>query len=140
MADGDAAHYDARQYRTRYFHTGHFDREAVHEEGRERFVLTRGSFRLFRREARSQPYLRRLYFITRAGTLAGVSTPTLARIRHRVATDERWQPESDSYLRALLHWCQSLAEPIEAPEVLRLYASTPRRARQILVVARGGVP
>lgn len=136
---GDAAHYEPKQYRTRYFHTGHFDREAVHEEGGERFVLTRDSFRLFRREPDGRAYLRRLYFITRAGTLAGVSTSALARIRHRVATDEKWNPESDAYLRALLRWCQSLAEPVETPEVLRLYGSTPRRAGQVLVVARGGV-
>jgi len=110
----------------------------VHEEGGEHFVLTRDSFRLFRREPDGRAFLRRLYFITREGTLAGVSTSALARIRHRVATDEKWHPESDAYLRALLHWCQSLAEPVEAPEVLRLYGSTPRRAGQVLVMARGG--
>lgn len=137
---GDGAHYDPKQYRTRYFHTGHFDREAIHEENGERFLLTRSSFRLFRREPDGRAYLRRLYFITRAGTLAGVSTSALARIRHRVSTDERWQPESEAYLRSLLHWCQSLAEPVEAPEVLRLYGSTPRRAHQVLVVARGAGP
>jgi hypothetical protein len=133
---GDAAHYDPRQYRTRYFHTGHFDREAVHEEGGERFILTCGSFRRFQREPDSHQFLKRLYLITRVGMLAGVSASALARIRHRVATDERWQPEREAYLRSLLHWCQSLAEPLEAPDVLRLYGSTPRRARQVLVVTR----
>jgi hypothetical protein len=133
---GDAAHYDAGQYRTRYFSSGHFDREAVHEEGGERFVFARGSFRRFRRESRSGLFLKRLYFITRAGTLNGVSAAALSRIRHRIATDERWQPESDAWLRALLHWSQSLAEPLEAPEVLRLYSSTIARARHVLVVGR----
>ncbi|HEX8823985.1 MAG TPA: hypothetical protein VF794_28965 [Archangium sp.] len=133
---GDAGHYEPEQYRTRYFRSGHFDREAVHEEDGERFVFTRDSFRYFRREPDVGPYLRRLCFITRAGSLTGVSTATLSRIRHRIATDERWQPQSEAYLRELLHWCQSLAEPLETPDVLRLYCSVPGRARQILVVAR----
>jgi hypothetical protein len=133
---GDAAHYDPGQYRTRYFSSGHFDREAVHEEAGERFVFARGSFRRFRREPKSGAFLKRLYFITRTGTLNGVAAAALSRIRHRVATDERWQPESDAYLRALLHWCQSLAEPLEAPEVLRLYCSTTARAQHVLVVGR----
>jgi hypothetical protein len=134
---GDAAHYDPRQYRTRFFHSGHFDREAVHEEEGERFVLARGSFRRFRREPGHHLFLERLYFITCAGGLAGLSSSALARIRYRVATDERWHPESEASLRALLHWCQSLAEPLETPEVLRLYGAAPRRARQVLVVSRG---
>ncbi len=133
---GDAAHYDPGQYRTRYFSSGHFDREAVHEEGGERFVFARGSFRRFRREPRSGSFLKRLYFITRAGTLNGVSAATLSRIRYRVATDERWQPESDAYIRSLLLWCQSMAEPLEAPDVLRLYGSTTARSRHVLVVGR----
>jgi hypothetical protein len=133
---GETGRYDPGEYRTRYFRSGHFDREAVHEQEGERFVFTRGSFRLFRREPGGGPFLRRLYFITRAGPLAGVSASALSRIRHRVATDERWQPDSEAYLRELLRWCQSLAEPLEAPDVLRLYGSVPGRSRQVLVVAR----
>jgi hypothetical protein len=133
---GDAAHYDPLEYRTRTFRSGHFDREAVHTQDGERFVFAPGSFRHFRREPGTGPFLRRLYFITRPGTLAGVSASALARIRHRVATDEQWPFQDDASLRELLRWCQSLAEPLEAPEVLRLYCSVPGRARQVLVVPR----
>jgi hypothetical protein len=133
---GDSRHYDPAQYRTRSFRSGHFDREAVHEQEGERFIFTRSSFRHFRREPGLGPFLRRLYFITRVGTLAGVSTSALARIRHRVATDERWHLQDDTFLRELLSWCQSLAEPLESPEVLRLYCSAPGRGRQVLVVGR----
>jgi hypothetical protein len=133
---GDTGHYEPTQYRTRYFRTGHFDREAVHEEGGERFVFAPGSFRRFRREPGAGPYLRRLCFITREGRLDGVSASALSRIRHRVATDERWEPRSEAWLRELLHWCQSLVEPLETPDVLRLYCSVPGRAGQVLVVAR----
>jgi hypothetical protein len=133
---GDTGHYAPALYRTRYFRTGHFDRETLHEEGGERFVLAPGSFRHFRREPDSGPYLRRLCFITREGRLDGVSSSALARIRHRVATDERWEPRSEAWLRELLRWCQSLVEPLETPDVLRLYCSVPGRARQVLVVAR----
>ncbi|OJH37731.1 hypothetical protein [Cystobacter ferrugineus] len=131
---GEAAHYDPSLYRTRYFRSGHFDREAVHEEEGERFVFSRGSFRHFRREPGIGLFLRRLYFITRGGTLNGVSTMALARIRHRVATDGRWRQRGDASLGELLRWCQSLAEPLEAPDVLRLYGALPARARQVLVI------
>ncbi len=133
---GEAGHYEPTQYRTRYFRSGHFDREAVHEQDGERFVFARGSFRHFRREPGLDVFLRRLYFITRAGTLAGVSTSALARIRHRVATDERWRLDDDASLRELLRWCQTLAEPLETPDVLRLYCSVPGRGRQVLVMER----
>ncbi|MCY1073214.1 hypothetical protein [Archangium lansingense] len=133
---GDTRHYEPAQYRTRFFRSGHFDREAVHEQEGEQFVFARSSFRHFRREPGIDVFLRRLYFITREGTLAGVSASAMARLRHRVATDERWQPQDDAFLRELLRWCQSLAEPLEAPDVLRLYCSVPGRARQVLVVGR----
>ncbi|WP_375769733.1 OmpH family outer membrane protein [Archangium gephyra] len=133
---GDERHYEPLEYRTRHFRSGHFDREAVHEQDGERFVFAPGSFHHFRREPGPGPFLRRLYFITRTGTLAGVSTAALARIRHRVATDERWRLQDDASLRELLRWCQSLAEPLETPDVLRLYCSVPGRARQVLVASR----
>lgn len=133
---GDTAHYEPAEYRTRYFHSGHFDREAVHEEDGERFVFTRGSFRHFRREPGLGVYLRRLCFVTREASLHGVSAASLARIRHRVATDERWEPLSDSHLRELLRWCQALVEPLETPDVLRLYCAVPGMGRQVLVVSR----
>ncbi|EPX61608.1 hypothetical protein D187_010227 [Cystobacter fuscus DSM 2262] len=131
---GEAGHYDSSLYRTRYFRSGHFDREAVHEEDGERFIFSRDSFRHFRRESGIGLFLRRLYFITRGGILSGVSTAALARIRHRVATDARWRQRGDASLGELLRWCQSLAEPLEAPDVLRLYGSIPARARQVLVI------
>jgi hypothetical protein len=133
---GDTRYYDPAQYRTRFFRSGHFDREAEHEQDGEQFVFARSSFQHFRREPGLDVFLRRLYFITREGILAGVSTSALARLRHRVATDERWQLQDDASLRELLRWCQSLAEPLEAPDVLRLYCSVPGRARQVLVAGR----
>ncbi|WP_257463528.1 hypothetical protein [Archangium lipolyticum] len=133
---GESGHYDPSAYRTRYFRSGHFDREAVHEQDGQRFVFSRASFRLFRREPGLAQFLRRLYFITRPGTLAGISASALARIRHRVATDERWFLQDDSSLLELLRWCQSLAEPLEAPDVLRIYCSVPGRGRQVLVLHR----
>jgi hypothetical protein len=133
---GDTGRYDPAVYRTRHFRSGHFDREAVHQEQGEAFVFGRGSFRRFRRDAVTGWFLNRVYLVTRAGTLWGVSGAALARLGFRVATDERWAPDSEAYLRGLRRWCQALAEPIEAPDVLRAYAATPQRARQILVVGR----
>ncbi len=128
--------YDPHRYRTGYFRTGHFDRPVPHDEGDATFLFDRDSFRHFHRDGRSGLYLERLYFVTRAGPLWGVGAAALGRISYRVATDPRWRPEDDVYLDRLLCWCRSLTEPIETPEVLRLYAQTPARARQVLLVGR----
>ncbi len=130
---GDTGRYDAAVYRTGHFSTGHFDRAAVHEQGGETFVFAPGSFRRFRREPGSGLFLRRLYFITRAGMLWGLSSAALARVSFRVATDERWDPDDETYLDGLLGWCRSLAEPLEAADVIRLYAQAAGHARNILV-------
>src|SRR5262249_45026446 len=123
-------------YRTRLFPSGHFNREAIHEEDDETYRFTRESFQHFRSDPESGLYLDRLYFITRAGRLWGLSSAALTRIGFRVATDDAWQPDSESYLGKLLRWCQSLAGPIETPEVLRRYAATPSGGNQILLVGR----
>lgn len=126
---GDTANYDAEAYRTGYFTSGHFDRPATHEEAGGTFVFDRGSFHRF--GPTGSPRIDRLYFITRSGPIWGVSSGALTRISHRVATDERWAPESETYLGDLLRWCQSLAEELETPEVLRFYASI--GGRQVLL-------
>ncbi len=131
---GDVGHYDPLQYKNRFFRSGHFDGEAVHTQDGERFVFTRGSFRRFVREPDQGPFLRRLYFIIREGTLHGLSTAALARIRHRLSVDAGWSLEHKASLEALRRWCQSLSQPQETPDVLRLYGASPGRARQVLVV------
>src|SRR5262249_2114226 len=130
---GDGAGYDPQAYRTRHFPSGHFDRAAAHEQDGESFVFAPGSFRRIRRDAATGRFLHRLYFITPAGPLWGVSTAALARIAHHVAGDGGWDPDDDAYLQRLLAWCRALAQPVETPDVLRLYAATPRRGRQVLV-------
>jgi hypothetical protein len=133
---GTADAYDPAQYRTQSFPSGHFDRPALHPYGDTRLIFTRDSFHRFRREPASGWFLDGLYFITRPATLWGVSSAALARIAFRVATDVRWQWESDEYLAGLLRWCRSLAQPLEAPDVLRAYA--PQRAQQILLLGPSG--
>ena len=132
---GDRCGYDPQQYRTESFPSGHFDREVVHEQDGEEFVLGPVSFRRFRRQSHGF-FVNRLVLVTREGTLWGVSAAALARIRFRAATDQRWEPESGDYLRSFFEWCRSLAEPVETPDVLEIYASTPRQARQIVLVGR----
>ncbi len=131
---GDAGSYDPASYRTRNFRTGHFDREATHTEQGEAFVFDRTSFARFHRDAATTLFVDRLYFITRAGPLWGMSAAAVARVGFRVATDERWAPESDEYLAHLLGWCHSLTHEAEAPDVLRLYASSRPWGRQVLLV------
>lgn len=132
---GDATRYDAVRHRTSAFPTGHFDRAVVHHGQGERTVLDPGSFARFGVDAETGWFLDRLYFVTRPGTLWGVSGAALGRIAHRVATDEVWDPDDDAYLGGLLGWARSLAGETEAPDVVRLFASSGRRARQLLLVA-----
>ena len=126
---GERAAYDPARHVTRHFPTGHFGR-AEHEEDGARFIFDPTSFRRFRPE--NGHYLAGLYFVTRATPLAGLSGAALGRLRHRAATDERFAPADDAYLADLLSWCRTLAEPIETPDVLALYAADLKRARQIL--------
>jgi hypothetical protein len=133
---GATDHYDAGLYRNGRFPSGQFDRPAVHRQDADVFPFDRGSFRHFRRDPAAGLILRRLYFITRAGTLWGISHAALTRIGFRVATDPRWQPDQDAYVRELLHRCQALAQAVETPDVLQTYAATPRLGRQILLVDR----
>jgi hypothetical protein len=128
---GDRAAYDPSLHVTRTFRGGHFDRAVEHEQDGARFVFGPASFRRFHPE--NGHFLAGLYFVTRAAPLAGLSGAALARIRHRAATDERFAPADDAYLADLLAWCRTLAEPIETPDVLALYAAVPERARQILL-------
>ncbi len=132
----EADRYDPQQYRTGRFRSGHFDREAVHTERGEAFRFAPSSFCLFRRDPATGLFLDRLHFITRTGTLWGASAAALARIMFRVATDLHWQPDSDSYLHKLLRWCQGLAQPLETPDMLQMYTSTPARGEQILIVEK----
>lgn len=130
---GHRAAYDPAGHVTRHFPTGHFDRAAEHEQDGARFLFDPTSFRRFHPE--SGHFLAGLCFVTRATPLAGLSGAALGRLRHRAATDERFAPADDAYLADLLDWCRTLAEPIETPDVLALYAAGAERARQILFLA-----
>jgi hypothetical protein len=131
---GDEAGYDPAAYRTRGFPAGRFDRAAAHTGDGEVHVLGPGSFRRFRRDPATGLFLDGLYLVTRDGPVWGLGSAALARVAHRAATDERWDPASDVYLAGLLEWCRSLACAVETPDVLRTYAATEARARQVLVV------
>lgn len=130
---GDQAGYDAAAYRTKRFASGHFEGEAVHREEGEVFVFARGSFQRFAGAAATPGPSGPLYFATRTGPLWGLSASSLARVGHRVATDERWAPDDGAYLEELLRWCRSLADPLETPDVLRLYCSAAGGRRILLV-------
>jgi hypothetical protein len=130
----DEAGYDPSAYRTRSFPTGRFDRAAAHPADGEVHVLGPGSFRRFRRDPATGLFLDGMYLVTRDGPVWGLGSAALARIAHRVATDERWDPASEAYLAGLLEWCRSLACAVETPDVLWTYAATEARARQVLVV------
>lgn len=130
---GDAAAYDSRTYRTRWFASGHFDRPAVHQHAGSDLLFTRHSFRHFRRDAVAPWFLDRLYWITRPGPMWGLSSSALHRISYRVATDRRWNPTDEEYLYQLMQWCRGLSHQIETPDVLRIYAPRVQLPRHILL-------
>lgn len=130
---GHRAAYDPARHVTRHFPTGHFDRAVVHEQDGQRFVFDPTSFRHFRPDEKGL-FLAGLFFVTRPAHLVGLSGGALGRLRHRIATDERFDLDDDAYLRDLLAWCGALAEPAETPDVLGLYATDPELARQVLLI------
>jgi hypothetical protein len=130
--------YDADEFRTRTFPTGHFDRPAVHEQDGERIRIWPTSFRRHRRDPETRFHLDALYFITRPRPVWGLGSAALTRLSHRIATDERWAPENAAYIAELLRWVRGMADPIETPDVLRLYAADERRAMRLVLVEDAG--
>jgi hypothetical protein len=135
---GERDRYDPAEHRTWAFPAGHFDRPAEHRQDAEVFALAPGSFRHFARDPAAGLFLDRVYLVTRDGPIWGLSAAALARIGYRVATDAGWDPQSESGLRRLSDWCRSLAGPFETPDLLALFAATPERARQVLVLGPDG--
>lgn len=131
---GDTGSYDPAAHCTHRFPTGHFDRPAEHREGGETFRFAPESFKWFRRDPAAGEFWDRLYLVTRWGPLWGLSPPALAKVAARVASDEDWHPDDPASEAALFAWCRSLAGPVESPDVLRLFAADPGRARQVLLV------
>jgi hypothetical protein len=130
---GDAGAYDPADHRTGHFTSGDFDRPAVHWQDGQAFLFGPGSFQLFAREMVNGHFLSRLYLVTRAGPIWGVSGAALARISFRAATDVDWNPDDESYLSRFHAWCRSIAGPVETPEVLKTYLADVDRCRQIIV-------
>ena len=134
---GAADGYFPPDYRTTHFPSEVFDREAVHREQGEEYRFARRSFSRFRGDPATGFFLDCLYFITRPGPMWGISAGTLALISNHAATAEDWRPEDEAYLQHFWSWCQKLAcFDVETPDVLTMYAASPRRARQILLIER----
>jgi hypothetical protein len=131
---GDPPPADPSQFRSKHFPTGLFDRETAHEQDGRTFLFGPDSFRRFRRDRTTGLFLDRLYLMTRPRPLWGLSSGDLARLAFRIATDTAWSLRSDAYLAHLLAWSQKLATPTESPDLLRLYASTSRRASRLLIL------
>jgi hypothetical protein len=131
---GDAARYDPAAHRTGQFRTGHFDRPAVHWQDSQPFVFAPDSFRRFVRDPGADCFLDRLYLLTRIGPVWGLSTAAMSRVAARVSTDQHLDLVQPTDLVRLFDWCRSLARPVETPDVLRQFTSSPERRRQLVVV------
>jgi hypothetical protein len=132
---GEAGGPDSDTYRTATFPTGRFDRPTTHAESGETFLLTPGSFRRFRRDPVSGLF-NRLFFISRRGPLWGIAAAGLARIKARVAAAEHFDPEDEASLNKFLVWARAMTREVDAPDVLRRYASALRWARQVILLPK----
>jgi hypothetical protein len=129
-----AGGYDPLAYRTVSSPTGHFENEAIHGEGGTGYRFTRDSFARFLPDLLAGSPPRHLYLVTRPGNLWGVDSAALGRIAHRVSSDVEWDPEDPRYLGALLDWCRGLAAPVEAPDLVRSFASDTAASRRLILL------
>jgi hypothetical protein len=125
---GDRTAYDPAEFRTGTFDAGHFDRPAVHWQDGRGCLFGPESFRRFERDPVSGYFIDRLFIVSRSGPIWGLGGAALAKVAAAVATDE----SLDS--TRLFNWAQSLAGPLEAPDVVRLYTENADRARQLIVL------
>lgn len=126
--------YERELYRTSAFPDGRFEGVAVHSRHGERHRFTADSFRRFLPDLATDTLPERLYLVTRPGPLWGIDSAGLARIGHRISTDEAWDPDDPAYLARLLEWSRGHADEEEAPEVLRRYAADPGASRRVLLL------
>lgn len=126
--------YEKDLYRTRAFPEGLFEGVAVHSRPGERHRFTADSFQRFLPDLAAGTLPERLYLVTRPGPLWGIDSAGLARIAHRISTDEAWEPEDLDYLARLLDWSRGHADEEEAPEVLRRYAADREASRRVLLL------
>lgn len=131
---GHAEGYERELYRTGAFPDGLFEGVAVHSRHGERHRFTADSFRRFLPDLATDTLPERLYLVTRPGPLWGIDSAGVARIAHRIATDEAWDPDDSGYLARLLDWSRGHADEEEAPEVLRRYAADPAASRRVLLL------
>lgn len=131
---GDAERYDPTEYRTRVFPTGHFDRVVEVGDAGGGVRLGPGSFDRFRRDVATGWFLDGLYLVTRPGPQWGLGTAALARVAAWAAGEIDFAPDDPAYLFGFRQRCQGLAEVVESPDVLRLYADDEARGRHVLLI------
>jgi len=133
---GASGGYDPAAHRTLSSPSGHFDNEAIHGEDGTGYRFTRDSFARFLPDLIAGSPPRHLYLVTRPGNLWGVDSAGLGRIAHRVSSDVEWAPRDPRYLGELLSWCRGLASPLEAPDLVRSFASDPAASQRLILLDR----
>jgi hypothetical protein len=131
---GHSGGYEAEAYRTELYPSGHFEGSATHVQERVRYTSTRESFRCFLPDLVGGDLPRALYLITRDRMLWGVGSAGLGRIAHRISSDVAGDLEDEAYLARLLVWCKEIADPVEAPDLIRRYAEDGETARRVVLI------
>ena len=135
---GRADRYNAEDYRTTAFPSGHFDQPAVHLEKGEKYIFNRASFARFESglpDDQETGLPEGMYLVTRPVTLWGLASGAIARLAHRVSSDLAFDLLDPGYTSELLDWTRGLAGAIETPDLIRQFARDETVARRVLLLS-----
>lgn len=130
---GEQSQYERERYRTARYRDGHFNKTAIHEEGGRSWRFDKSSFSQFKRDPKTNHYLRGLCFLTRLKALNGASAGEQSRLIHSIATDFNADINNPEYRKDLLLWTREWLSEFQTREVLALYQDE-ALAQQILFV------
>ncbi|EKX54870.1 hypothetical protein GUITHDRAFT_99522 [Guillardia theta CCMP2712] len=127
--------YDPTKFATNFYRSGHFDRPFWHSDAcsRKSFKFDRSSFRLFFQDAKrvsarddlAAYVMERLNFVTRHGTIRGMSSKAEASLKKKVARDkafararsdcnkDAFSPGMETLLAASCSWVHGWWEKME---------------------------
>ncbi|MDF1660156.1 MAG: hypothetical protein P1V97_00190, partial [Planctomycetota bacterium] len=132
---GEQGRYDSERYRTARYRDGHFSKTAIHEERGRPWRFDQDSFSKFKRDPKTDHYLRGLCFLTRLRPLNGASAGEQSRLIHSVATDFNADIDDEKYLDDLLLWTREWLGEFQTREVFEQYLNNEELARQILLIS-----
>ena len=134
---GDKKNYQTERYRTQHYTQGHFEGTQWHKESTDgqsyRFDPT--SFSLFQRDAESQYFLDRLYFVTMRRILNDLPSDQKGLLQHYLSADLRFYDLSTENLHVLYTLMQEHQKTtLHSQDVLHVYKQKIENAYRIILL------